>query len=93
MNRFYVACDLGAEIGRVMLGTLHKDKLTVSEVRRFENTPLQEKHSLLWNIPQLYQEVLAALREVSAYEEPVDSISCDSWGEDYMLFEADGSLV
>ena len=93
MNRFYVACDLGAEIGRVMLGTLHKDKLTVSEVRRFQNAPLREKNSVLWNIPQLYQEILAALREVSVYEEPVDSISCTSWGADYLLFEADGSLV
>jgi len=93
MNKFYVACDLGAESGRVMLGTLHKDKLTVSEVRRFENVPVREKNSLQWNIPQLYQEILAALREVSVYDEPVDSVSCTSWAADYLLFEPDGTLV
>jgi rhamnulokinase len=93
MNRFYVACDLAAETGRVMLSTLHKDKLTISEVRRFENVPLRERHSWLWNIPQLYQELLAALREIGQYEEPIDSISCDSWGADYLLFESDGSLI
>ena len=93
MNRFYVACDLGVETGRVMLGTLHKDKLTISEVRRFQNTPVKEKNSLLWNIPQLYQELLTALREISVYEEPIDGVSCSSWGADYLLFESDGTLV
>lgn len=93
MNRFYVACDLGAECGRVMLGTLQKNQLTVSEVRRFQMTPLREKNSLLWDIPRLYQEILAALREISAYEEPIDSISCTSCAADYLLFDEDGSLI
>jgi rhamnulokinase len=93
MDNFYIACDLGAEAGRVMLGTLHKGKLAISEARAFPNLPLQEKDSLQWNIPQLYQEIMTALREISAYDEPFDSISCNSWGADYMLFEADGSLM
>lgn len=93
MNRFYVACDLGAETGRVMLGTLHKDKLTLSEVRRFQNTPIEERNSLQWNIPQLYQEILTALREISVYEEPIDSVSCNSWDSDYLLFSPDDSLI
>jgi rhamnulokinase len=76
-----------------MLGTLHKDKLTISEVRSFPNPPVQEKDSLQWNVPQIYQELLNALREISVYEEPVDGISCNSWGADYMLFEKDGTLV
>jgi rhamnulokinase len=93
MNRFYVACDLGAENGRVMLGTLHKDKLTISEIRRFANVPHREKDSWLWNIPRLYQDVLGALREVSLYDEPVAGVSCSSWPGDYLLFKTDGSLV
>jgi rhamnulokinase len=93
MDNYYIACDLGAEVGRVMMGTLHKGKLTVSEVRSFPNQPVREKDSLQWDIPQIYQEIILALREVSAYEEPLDSISCDSWGGDYLLFESDGSLT
>ena len=93
MDNFYIACGLGAEVGRVMLGTLHKGKLTVSEARTFQNVPLEEKDSLQWNIPQLYQEIMIALREVSAYDEPFDGISCHSWAADYLLFEADGSLM
>jgi rhamnulokinase len=93
MNKFYVACDFDVDSGRVMMGTLDKGRLTMSEIRRFANEPIQEKDSLQWNIPQLYQETLIGLREISQYEEPVDSISCDSWAADYLMFESDGSLI
>jgi len=93
MSKYYVACDFGVESGRVALGTLDKEKLTVSEVRRFQNSPIEEKGSLQWNIPELYEETLAGLREISKYDEPVDSISCDSWAADYLLFGNDGSLI
>jgi len=93
MSRFYVACDFGAESGRVVLGTLHKNNLALSEVRRFPNHPLQDNNSLLWNIPQLYQDTLDGLRAVGAYEEPVEGVSCTSWGGDYLLLGTDGSLI
>jgi rhamnulokinase len=93
MENLYVACDLGTEVGRVMLGTLFKDKLTLSEMRRFHNSPLQERKSLQWNIPQLYQETLDGLRAVGEEDVAVNSISCDSWAGDYMLFDRDGSFV
>ena len=93
MSHFYVACDLNAECGRVVLGTLSEETLSLSEVRRFQNLPIRDKDSLQWNIPQLYQETLAGLRAVGAYEEAVDGISCDSWAADYLLFESDSSLI
>jgi rhamnulokinase len=93
MGHFYVAGELGAETGRVMLGSLYKEKLTISEVRRFPNPSVREGDSIHWNIPHLYHELLAGLRQLSVYEEPVDSISCHSWAADYLLFEPDGSLV
>ena len=93
MSNFYVACDLSAESGRVMLGTLNQGTLTISEVRRFQNLPIKDKDSLQWNIPQLYQETLDGLRAIGTYEEAVDGISCDSWAADYLLFEGDSSLI
>lgn len=93
MDYFYVACDLGMETARVMLGTLRKEKLAISEVRRFPNEPIFEKNSIRWNTAALYREILAALRELSVYEEPVNSVSCHSWADDYLLFEKDGALA
>lgn len=93
MSRLFVACDLGEERGRVLLGTLHKERLTVSEIHRFENVPSVEKDAVLWDVAQLYQETLGGLREIGEYNEPVDSISCSSWAADYLLFHSDASFI
>lgn len=93
MDRYFVACDFGPETGRVKLGTLHHDRLTVSEVRRFAHAPITEKGAVQWNIAAIYREMLAAFRDLGQYDEPVDSISCTAWGADYLLFAPNGSLV
>src|SRR3954454_13619116 len=93
MSSLYVACDFGADTARIMLGSLHMGRLTLSEIRRFTNKPIREKDSIQWNIPELYQETLNGLRTVGAYQENISGISCDSWAADYMLFEKDGSLI
>jgi len=93
MENLYVACDLGMNTGRVVLGTLFKDKLTLSEIRRFDNAPLHERKSLQWNIPQLYRETLDGLRAVGEEDVDVNSVSCNSWAGDYMLFDRDGSFI
>ena len=93
MTTYYIACDLGAESGRVMEGTLNNGKLMMSELHRFPNNPIHDKDSLYWDIPQLFQETLVGLRKVAQREDPIAGVSCDSWGVDYLLFETDGSLI
>lgn len=93
MTTHYVACDFGAESGRVMVGSLNKGRLLMSEMHRFPNVPLKEKDSLHWDVPQLYQELLQGLRKVAVRDDPISGVSCDSWGVDYLLFESDGSLI
>ena len=93
MDNFYVACELGRENGSVSLGSLHKGKLALCEMRRFQNEPLHQNGSVQWNIPELDRETMQGLRNIGSHEEPVDSISCHSWGADYMLFEPDGTLI
>jgi rhamnulokinase len=93
MNRHFIACEFGETGGRVVLGTLHRDQLSLSEVRRFANAPVREKDGLLWDVARLYHEMLTGLTEVGALEEPVDSLSASGWAGDYVLFEADGTLL
>src|SRR5438876_797151 len=93
MTTYYIACDLGAETGRVMEATLNNGQLMMSEIQRFPNQPIQDKGSLYWDIPHLFQEVLNGLRKVAEREDPISSVSCDSWGVDYMLFGSDDALI
>lgn len=93
MATYYVACDLGAESGRVILAELDRGKLQLHEVHRFPNTPVRDKNSLYWDIPKLYQELVVGLHKATQRDDPISAVSCDSWGVDYMLFEPDGSLI
>lgn len=93
MEKLYVACDFGVQTSRIMLGTLHRQTLTVSELRRFKTPVISEKKSLQWNLPEIYRETLLALSEIGAQEVGVSGISCSSWGADYMLFDPDDTLL
>lgn len=83
----HLAIDLGAESGRLMLGTLADGRVTLEELHRFPNTPLRAGDSLHWNMEALFAEVKVGLRKAAALRVPFSSISTDSWGLDYVLFD------
>jgi rhamnulokinase len=93
MTTHHLACDLGAESGRLILGTLGDGKLALEEIHRFPNTPVKAGDSLHWNIPQLFDELKAGLNKAGDRKLPIASVGCDAWGVDYLLFAADGSLM
>jgi rhamnulokinase len=83
--RHYIACDLGAESGRVILGSLDDKKLTIEEIHRFPNGPVEVFGSLRWDVLRLYEEIKVGLHKIAARGIVVAGISCDSWGVDYVL--------
>jgi len=93
MSQFYVACHLGVENGRIMLGNLQNGCLQVSEIRRFANEPIVDRGSVQWDVPKLYQEILDGLRTIASYEEPVQGLSCSSFACDYLLLDQEGALI
>jgi rhamnulokinase len=80
----YLACDLGAESGRVMRGVLADGTLTMEEVHRFPNNGVAIGESLRWDLPRILEELRTGIRKGCAAG-PVAGISTDSWGVDYVL--------
>jgi rhamnulokinase len=89
----YIACDLGAESGRVMLGNLDEDRLTLGEIHRFQNGPVEVSGSLRWDVGHILDELKAALCKVAKRSIPISSLSCDSWGVDYVLLNEGGDVL
>ena len=89
----FLACDLGAESGRLMLGTLSGKLIELEEIHRFPNVPLKRDGSLLWNLESIFDEIKIGMAMVSSIGEEVVGISVDSWGVDYVLLDADGELI
>src|SRR5215510_16017755 len=88
-----VAVDLGAQSGRVALGTLDGDRLSVSEVHRFPNVPVQAGGTLHWDPLRLFEDIQLGLAAASARAEDVASVGVDSWGVDYALLDAHEQLI
>jgi rhamnulokinase len=91
MGDHFLAVDLGAESGRAMLGRLEAGVLSLEEVCRFPNGPIQQNGSLRWDITRLWNEIRAGINQVSAT--PLRSIGVDTWGCDYALLDSAGRLV
>ncbi len=89
----YLAVDLGAESGRVMLGTLTEDRLGLEELHRFANVPLDHGHSLTWDLDALFREIKAGLAKAGQLGLPIDGVSVDAWGVDYVLLDEAGEIM
>jgi rhamnulokinase len=87
----FLAFDLGAESGRVMLGRLHSGLLDISEIHRFPNEPVRQNGSLHWDVLRLWLEIKRGLERVSAAS--VESVGVDAWGCDYALVGERGGLL
>jgi len=103
----YIAVDLGAESGRVMLGSVWHGlparentakmavpRLELEEIHRFNNGPIQQDDTLRWDFGRLFAEVKAGIsKAVKQAGAKVAGIGVDSWGVDFGLIGADGKLI
>ncbi|MCW2724087.1 MAG: rhaB [Frankiales bacterium] len=87
-----VAVDLGAESGRVVVGSFDGVRLHTEVVHRFANVPRQRDGHLRWDMQRLWDDVRTGLR--SAGEQGVvDSVGVDTWGIDFGFLDGQGRLL
>ncbi|EXU61974.1 carbohydrate kinase [Streptomyces sp. PRh5] len=90
----FAAVDLGASSGRVIVGEVAPDRLTLHEAHRFPNRPTRVLGTLHWDILSLHQGVLNGLKAAAAHSgDTLTSIGIDTWAVDYGLLAADGTLL
>src|SRR6266704_5001611 len=92
-TRNVAAVDLGAESGRVILARFDGQQLSLEEVHRFPNRPVQLHGHRFWNMLGLWDEILAGLRKARQTAGTLDSIGVDTCGVDYGLVDTNGFLL
>ena len=93
-ERRYIAVDLGAESGRVMLGVVSADKLRLEEVHRFGNGPVEQDGSLRWDFARLLSQIKTGIGKAAERAgSEVAGIGVDSWGVDFGLLDEKGNLI
>jgi rhamnulokinase len=90
----FLAFDLGAESGRAVLGRLEAGRLSIREIRRFPNVPIEIAGHWHWNIFGIFEEMKAALKACAAeVPEGLAAVAVDTWGVDFGLLARDGSIL
>jgi rhamnulokinase len=92
MSAGYLAVDLGAESGRVVLGRFDGRHVSLEEIHRFPNLPVRLPDGLHWDVLRILSEIKEGLAKAVRGEE-IEGIGVDSWGVDFGLLDRDGALV
>lgn len=89
----YVAIDLGATSGRVVLGHFNGRTIRLEEAHRFTNGVVRRKEGCFWDWPRLLCEVRGGLGKAAAAKAAVVCVGCDSWGHDHGFLNDAGQLL
>src|SRR5262249_5610969 len=90
----FLAVDLGASSGRVMLGRWTDGRISLQELHRFTNGPVTVQGHLHWDVLRLWSEIKAGLAlGAQAVATPPAGIGIDSWAIDFGLLDKQGRLI
>ena len=87
-----LAFDFGASSGRAVIGSFEGGKISLEEVHRFSNDPVEVNGTLYWDVLRLFYEIKQGIlkaKEAGGF----DSIGIDTWGVDFGLLDSEGRLL
>jgi len=93
MEKTFLAFDLGASSGRGILGTFNNGKLSLEEVHRFENGPIDVAGSLHWDINAIFAEIKTGIKNALKKCDDIAGIAVDTWGVDHLFLKDNGEFA
>ena len=88
-----LAIDLGASSGRGIVGSFDGEKITLRENHRFSNDPVFVNGRFTWDILRIFFEIKNSITKTVIDGDDVSSMGIDTWGVDYGMLGADGTLL
>lgn len=90
----FLAVDLGASSGRIMLGEWDGGAFSLQELHRFPNAGVRAAGTLYWDILGIWSQIKAGLRKYhAASPRAPQGIGVDAWGVDFGLLDRFGRLA
>lgn len=91
-QRTVLAIDIGAESGRALGVGFDGTRLSLEEMHRFANIPVQVRETLHWDVLRLWHDVQDGIARATA-KTRIDAIGLDTWAVDFALLDAAGNLI
>lgn len=90
----FAAVDLGAESGRVLVGSFDGERVELAEAHRFPNVSVRAGDTLYWDVLRLWHDIQDGLgKAVAAHGTELSGIGVDTWGVDFGLLDANDALL
>lgn len=90
----FLAVDVGASSGRVVDAAFDRSTMTLREMHRFVTPSTRRGDRLHWDLEGIMAEIGEGVRRsVDVDGDAALSIGIDTWGVDYGLLDATGSLL
>ena len=90
----FIAADLGASNGRLLLGRWDGDRFALEELHRFANGPVTVLGRMHWDVLSQWTELKNGLaRYARDHKDAPAGIGIDTWGVDYGLLDRSGRLL
>jgi rhamnulokinase len=90
----FVAADLGASSGRLMIGQWNGRTFALDELHRFPNGGVRVAESLHWDVLRIWCEIQDGLRKYrTRFSSAPAAIGVDAWGVDFALLDKRGQLI
>ncbi|MDR0832441.1 MAG: rhamnulokinase [Bacillales bacterium] len=93
MIKCYLAVDIGASSGRTIVGYYQGSELVLKETHRFSNKVKKLESGLVWDIDNLYNQIIKGLSNAFKMGYEPLSLGIDTFGVDYALLDENNNLI
>lgn len=93
MDSSFIAIDIGASSGRVVISYLKNDKFVLDEVHRFSNYLIRKEQLLYWDINYIFNEIIKGIKKGIEINPNVSSIGIDTFGVDFVLLDEFDQMI
>ena len=93
MATYYLAVDMGASSGRLILGHMENGKIQLEEVHRFENGMVKKDGELCWEFDRIFREIVTGMKKCREMGKIPVSMGVDTWGVDFVLLDKDEKVL
>ncbi len=93
MAEYYLAVDIGASSGRLILSHMEDGKMILEEVHRFENGMVKKDGELCWEFDRMFSDILDGLKKCKEIGKVPVSMGVDTWGVDFVLMDQDDKVL
>ena len=91
--QYYLAVDLGASSGKMLLGSVDNGKTILEEVHRFDNNLVEKNGHLCWETDKLYANIVQGLKSCKKIGKIPATMGIDTWGVDFVLLDSSFNML